>query len=135
MVSRLRPLDLAISFEERTYELGETIDLTFELTPHRDCHIREGRVDLMVEERWTEKSTFTVEVPIMQRSSTGMSGTAMQVGTTTETKEIVKNTRKRRSTVVSCSWRMRDSCPAGLDSTASGFKFSRRRRPTRPMPN
>ena len=86
MISRLRPLDLAISFKERTYGLGERIDLTIEMTPHRDCHVREGRVDLMVEARWTETSTLTVEMPIMQRASSGFGGSVGQIGTTTETR-------------------------------------------------
>ena len=65
MISRLRPLDVAISFEERTYRLGEPIDLTIELMPHRDCDVREGRIDLMVEERWFERSTVSMEKPII----------------------------------------------------------------------
>ena len=40
MASRLRPLELAILFNEWTYARGDPIDLTIELTPHRDCDIK-----------------------------------------------------------------------------------------------
>ena len=96
MISRLRPLDLTISFEERTYGVGETIDLTIDLMPHRDCQIREGRVDLMLEERWTERSTVTVEVPLVHRNPASMAS-GIQVGSTTEIKEVV--TRHKESSV------------------------------------
>ena len=92
MISRLRPMDAAISFRERTYRIGESIDLTIELTPHRDCHVREGRVDLMVEERWTERSTMSYEKPVYTTSSGARGGASIkQIGTTTETKQVVVN--------------------------------------------
>ena len=62
MVSRLRPLDVNLVFEDRPYKLGETINLTMELTPRGDVEVREGRVDLMCEERWQEVSTVMVPV-------------------------------------------------------------------------
>jgi len=92
MISRLRPLDLAISFRGRTYRLGEPIDLTVELTPRRDCEVREGRIDLMVEERWTERSTVSYQKPVVQ---TGLRGGAQVVGTTTETREIVREHKEK----------------------------------------
>ena len=80
---------MEVSFPERTYGLGETIDLTIELMPHRDCLIREGRVDLMVEERWTERSTVTIGIPIKQKSAGGVGWSwTSQVGTTTEIREV-----------------------------------------------
>ena len=33
MVSLLRPLDLELGFEDRAYELGETVDITVDLAP------------------------------------------------------------------------------------------------------
>jgi len=51
MVTRLFPLNVKVSFEDRPYKLGETISLTMELSPKRDMEIREGRVDLVCEER------------------------------------------------------------------------------------
>jgi len=85
-------MDVAISFRERTYGVGDTIDLTIELRPHRDCHVREGRVDLMVEEQWTERSTLTTEKPVF--ASTGGArgvGNVKQIGTTTQTKIVEVN--------------------------------------------
>ena len=95
MISRLRPMDVAISFRERAYRMGESIDLTIELTPHRDCQVREGRVDLMVEERWTERTTLTTEKPVYA-SSGGPRGSASvkQIGTTTEIKQVVVNNKE-----------------------------------------
>ena len=60
MVTRLFPLNVKVSFEDRPYKLGETIDLTVELSPRLDIAVREGRVDLVCEERWTEVSTVMV---------------------------------------------------------------------------
>ena len=92
MVSRLRPLDLAISFRQQTYRLGEPIDLTVELTPRRDCDVREARIDLMVEEQWTERSTVSFEKPVVQ---TGLRGEVRVIGTTTETREIVRENKEK----------------------------------------
>ena len=90
MISRLRPLDVAISFEERAYRLGELIDLTIELMPHRDCHVREGRIDLMVEERWKEQYTLSMEKPVIVQPPRGI-GPPVQVGTETVTKDVNKD--------------------------------------------
>ena len=92
MISRLRPLDVEISFPERTYRLGEPIDLTVELTPRRDCDVREGRIDLMVEEQWTERSTVTYEKPVVQ---TGLRGQVRVIGSTTETRELVREHKEK----------------------------------------
>ncbi len=54
MVSKLRPLDVTVDFAGRIYKLGETIDVTVELRAKGDVEVREGRVDLVCEERWTE---------------------------------------------------------------------------------
>ena len=54
MVSRLRPVDIAISFEDRPYQLGETIRIDVELTPRGDVTVREARVDLVCLARFTE---------------------------------------------------------------------------------
>ena len=59
MLYRLRPLDVKLDFENRSYNLGETIDLTVELTPNGDVQVREGRVDLVCEEHYVED--FTVQ--------------------------------------------------------------------------
>jgi hypothetical protein len=92
MVSRLRPLDVAISFRERAYRPGEPIDVTVELTPRRDCDVREGRIDLMVEERWTQKFLFTYEKPVVQNRI--LSAPAV-TGSTTETREDVREHKEK----------------------------------------
>ena len=66
MLSRLFPLGVKVSFEDRVYELGETINLTVELSPKRDMEVREGRVDLVCEEVWRE--VFTVMMPVRGHS-------------------------------------------------------------------
>ena len=60
MVSRLFPMGIIIAFEHRPYTLGETINLTVELIPRRDIEVREARVDLMCEMRYTEVTTVLV---------------------------------------------------------------------------
>ena len=60
MLTRLFPLGVKVSFEGRVYKPGETINLTVELSPKRDMEVREGRVDLVGEEHWTESSSVMV---------------------------------------------------------------------------
>ena len=48
------PLTIDVSLEERTYELGETMRVTVELSSRKDVDVVEGRVDLMCEEKWAE---------------------------------------------------------------------------------
>ena len=69
MVTLLRPLDVKLLFENRTFKLGEAIDLTIELDAKRDVEMREGRVDLTCEVSWAEVNT--VMVPIGNRSDAG----------------------------------------------------------------
>ena len=57
MVYKLRPLKLRLDFEDRAFRLGETVRLRIELEPGSDVEVREGRVDLVCEERWTEVYT------------------------------------------------------------------------------
>ena len=52
MVNRLRPLELKLDCDEGPYRLGERIALDLELTPNADVEVREGRVDLVCEERY-----------------------------------------------------------------------------------
>ena len=54
MVSRLRPVDIAISIDDRTYQLGETIQVDVEVTPRVDVTIREARIELVCLARFTE---------------------------------------------------------------------------------
>ncbi len=61
MVTRLFPLNVKVSVEDRSYRLGETINLTVELSPRRDMEVREARVDLVCEESWTDAHTVMVQ--------------------------------------------------------------------------
>ena len=72
MLSRLFPLGVKVSFEDRVYKLGETINLTVELSPRRDIEVREGRVDLVSEEAWRE--VFTVMMPVRRGHAPIMAG-------------------------------------------------------------
>ena len=62
MLSRLFPLGVKITFEDRPYRLGETVNISVELEPRREQEVREGRIDLVCEERWTEVHTVRVQV-------------------------------------------------------------------------
>ena len=62
MFTRIHPLDVKLVFEDRPYMLGEAINLRLELTARGDVEVREGRVELVREERWTE--VFTILVPV-----------------------------------------------------------------------
>ncbi len=59
MVSRLRPLNVNVLFEDRPYRLGETIDITVELTTSRDVNVREARLEVVWEGRWTSSSSIS----------------------------------------------------------------------------
>ena len=52
---RVRPLEVKLAFEDRPYNLGDTVDLTIDLLPNSDVDVREGRVDLVCEERHTRR--------------------------------------------------------------------------------
>ena len=62
MLNRLFPLGVKITFEDRPYGLGETVNISVELEPRRAQEVREGRIDLVCEERWTEVHTVRVQV-------------------------------------------------------------------------
>ncbi len=97
MVSRLRPVDVTVAFEDRAYRLGESVGLEIEMKPRRDCLVREGRVDLVLEQRWTERSTRTVEEPIYQDTGSGTSlgGGRIQIGVNVSVKETVRNFKEK----------------------------------------
>ena len=76
MLTRVFPLNVKVSFEDRPYKLGETINLTMELSPRRDMEVREGRVDLVCEEHWTESSTLMVPDRRSYGGAAGIGGAA-----------------------------------------------------------
>ena len=76
MVTRLWPLEITMEFEDRSYKLGETIDIDLELTARREVVIREGHVDLMCRERYTRTHT----VPVQEQKRPGMGAGAGAMG-------------------------------------------------------
>ena len=50
MVYKLKSLELGLDFEDRGYELGDTINVRVNLTPNGDVDVREARIDLVCEE-------------------------------------------------------------------------------------
>ena len=95
MVYRLRPLDLEFDFDDRPYRLGDTIKLTVGMNPKADVQIREARVDLVCQERYSEKSTMSMEVPIIGQVSGGRgSSSVIQMGTETVTKQVNKEQKE-----------------------------------------
>ena len=89
MVYKLKPLELSLDFENRDYELGDTVNLQVSLTPNGDVDVREGRVDLVCEERYIQTGvTFVPDTYApMARAGTVISG---------RTKHVAKE-RKERS--------------------------------------
>ena len=47
MVYKLKPLELGLDFEDKDYNLGDTIDVQVTLTTNGDVNVREARVDLV----------------------------------------------------------------------------------------
>ena len=54
MVSRLNPVTLEISFPQETYSLGGTVGLRVDVTAQTDVVVREARVSLECQVRYTE---------------------------------------------------------------------------------
>ena len=94
MLSRLLPLGVNVRFEDRIYRLGDTIDLALELSPRRDIEIREGSVELVCEENWTEVTTVMVR---RRPTRLGPHGGGRVVLVPPEPKQVSK---KRRATYI-----------------------------------
>ncbi len=60
MVFKLKPLELSFDFEDRSYELGDTIDVRVNLTASGDVDVREARIDLVCEERFSQHESGVV---------------------------------------------------------------------------
>ena len=57
MVYKLKPLELTFDFEDRWYDLGDTIDIQVNLDPNGEVDLREARVDLVCEEIHTRNQS------------------------------------------------------------------------------
>ena len=60
VVSLVRPVDVEITFVERSYGLGESIGVKISLSARRDVEVREARLDLVCEEQFAESYTVSV---------------------------------------------------------------------------
>ena len=89
MVYKLKPFELSFDFEDRDYALGDTIDVRVTLTPRGDAEVREARIDLVCEQRYSQRGTSFVPDTYAQTSRAGsvVSGRTRHVGT--ERKERV----------------------------------------------
>ena len=61
MLHRLDPLDLDLDFDDRSYRLGETIDVRVEMTAKGRIAIRKAGVELVCDQKFAE--TYTVSGP------------------------------------------------------------------------
>lgn len=59
-MSWLRPLDVTVTFEDRTYKLGESIQVAVELSARDSVQVREGILSLICDERWVDMWTVQV---------------------------------------------------------------------------
>ena len=78
MVFKLKPLELSFDFEDRSYELGDTIDVRVNLTASGDVDVREARIDLVCEERFSQHESGVV-MGLSGRA--GIAGQKMRVTT------------------------------------------------------
>ncbi len=60
MVYELKPLELSFQFEDREYNLGDTVDIQVNLKPAGDVSVREARVDLVCEEVYSRNQRGVV---------------------------------------------------------------------------
>ena len=100
MVSRVFPLSVQVEFEERQYELGQTIHLRLELNARSDVEVREGRIDLVCEERYLEHYTVMVPAARPSRNMPAMSVTSMSSVPARIPKQV---TREHKETFVHSS--------------------------------
>jgi hypothetical protein len=54
MVYKIKPLELSFDFEDRSYDLGDVIDIQVALAPNGEVTVRAARVDLICEERYVQ---------------------------------------------------------------------------------
>ena len=114
MFSRLRPLNVRLVFRDRVYRLGETISIVIELDARCDVVIREARVDLVCDQRWTDVST------VMVPETAGFAGTEFREPTwsTANLRVPRQVTREHRESYVPCSAQFIDD--ARFDSGTTG---------------
>jgi hypothetical protein len=87
-------MEMRVTFEDRPYRLGETINIVVELIPKGDAEVRKAWVDLMCDQRYTEVYMKTVPSSHRFAGSGTSSGTIRVPG---YTKQV---TEKRRANFV-----------------------------------
>lgn len=103
-LTRIRPLDVKLLFDDRPFKLGEAIDIVVELSARGDVEVREARVDLVCEEHYWD--SYSVMVPDIQtgRSVGGFYGGMGTAAGYTPTPMIPKQVNKEiRETYVHSS--------------------------------
>ena len=69
MLHRLDPLDMGLDFDDRSYRLGETIDMRVEMTAKGRISIRKAGVELVCDQKFAE--TYTVSGPGLYSNTAG----------------------------------------------------------------
>tara|TARA_B100000809_G_scaffold192254_1_gene191057 strand:+ start:294 stop:878 length:585 start_codon:yes stop_codon:yes gene_type:complete len=87
MVYKFNPLEMVLDFEDRVYELGDTVKVQVTLTANGASNVRGGRIDLVCEEHYSQ--TGTTFVPDTYASSTGAGQ-----GTAGSTRNVGKERKK-----------------------------------------
>ena len=59
MVSRLNPVTVGISFPRKTYRLGDTVSVKVDITAQTDVTVREARIGMECQIRYTELRSGT----------------------------------------------------------------------------
>ena len=54
MISRFNPIDIRVSFEGKSYQLGDEVSVDLEMSPRREVLIREERIDLVCRMTFSE---------------------------------------------------------------------------------
>ncbi len=113
-ISRIRPLDAKLLFDDRPYSLGETINAMVELNARSEIEVREARLDLVCEEHYTQ--SYTVNVPIGQRADTGapsgMGGVYIPVSIPKQVHKDIKETYVHSSGVFLANSSLRSGAAA-----------------------
>lgn len=79
MVSRLNPVTIGISFPKQTYRLGDTVSVRVDITSLTDVTVREARVGLECQIRYTEMRTGLRRSEVINRGPAVIPGTAPQM--------------------------------------------------------
>ena len=74
MVSRLNPVTIGISFPDKTYRLGDTVRVDVDMTADTDVTVREARVGMECQVRYTEMRSGISRRDSVRRARAGDEG-------------------------------------------------------------